>query len=176
MLPEFTHPSVRAAIAHGKAKERRPDGQLCCAPCRERTKHGTSDGYTNWRCRCKSCRDEFTRIRENANKYSARVVYQRSWANELQQWKSTLKFGKECADCDMLCTSENFPMFDWDHLPGTQKLFSISAASRAKSTILAEIAKCELVCANCHRMRTWYRRWGNQYGVCGAPSPKPPTQ
>ena len=29
-----------------------------------------------------------------------------------------------------------------------------------KDVLLAEMAKCDLVCANCHRIRTWQRRKG----------------
>lgn len=47
----------------------------------------------------------------------------------------------------------------WDHLPGTEKLGEISGrlARRARGLILSEIAKCELVCANCHAIRTYQR-------------------
>jgi hypothetical protein len=52
----------------------------------------------------------------------------------------------------------------WDHLPGALKLGSISTDFRGSSRqkILDEIAKCELVCANCHTIRTFGRAgWGN---------------
>jgi hypothetical protein len=47
----------------------------------------------------------------------------------------------------------------WDHLPGTIKLGAISNQIRTWSRKLTfkELAKCELVCANCHAIRT-YRR------------------
>jgi len=50
---------------------------------------------------------------------------------------------------------------DLDHLPGYQKRFSLSLAlTRAYSAarVRAEIAKCQAVCANCHRIRTAARR------------------
>ena len=57
----------------------------------------------------------------------------------------------------------------WDHLPGFVKLGEISGrlrnASRAK--ILAEIEKCELICANCHAIRTFNRFHG--FGEESAP-------
>ena len=59
-----------------------------------------------------------------------------------------------CMDCggrfDPVC-------MDFDHRPGEIKLMSIGdAASGYKSNtkLLAEIAKCDVVCANCHRLRT----------------------
>lgn len=47
----------------------------------------------------------------------------------------------------------------WDHLPGTVKLGEISDEMRARSRklIFEELAKCELVCANCHAIRTYKR-------------------
>lgn len=65
---------------------------------------------------------------------------------------------KPCADC-----GESYPYYvmDFDHLPGQQKLFNISDANRSRQTprgkLLAEIAKCEVVCSNCHRERTFNR-------------------
>ena len=52
-------------------------------------------------------------------------------------------------------------VMDFDHLGKTEKKFNISDVIRrgySKATILAEIAKCELVCANCHRQRTHDRQ------------------
>jgi hypothetical protein len=47
---------------------------------------------------------------------------------------------------------------DFDHRPGELKSFGLGAASgRNREAIVAEIAKCDLVCANCHRVRTKVR-------------------
>ncbi len=49
---------------------------------------------------------------------------------------------------------------DWDHVRGV-KVATVSqlvADRRPWSEIEDEIAKCELVCANCHRIRTCERR------------------
>jgi len=50
----------------------------------------------------------------------------------------------------------------FDHRPGEIKEFEIGFAVRGYSRrrILAEIAKCDLVCANCHAVRTYRRRIG----------------
>lgn len=65
-----------------------------------------------------------------------------------------------CADCggrfDTCC-------MDFDHRAGTQKLHNVGsmfAHHYSLQLILAEIAKCDLVCANCHRIRTRDRRTG----------------
>lgn len=63
---------------------------------------------------------------------------------------------KPCADC-----GNSYPtcVMDFDHLPGSVKRFSPSKAvmTVALSRILSELEQCEVVCANCHRIRTWSR-------------------
>ena len=52
----------------------------------------------------------------------------------------------------------------WDHLPGFKKRGDISSDfwGRREDDILREIAKCELVCTNCHAIRTFRRSgWGD---------------
>jgi hypothetical protein len=46
-------------------------------------------------------------------------------------------------------------VLDFDHVRG-EKLFSVSKGltDRSFDTLVAEMAKCEVVCANCHRRRT----------------------
>ena len=61
-----------------------------------------------------------------------------------------------CVDC-----GERYPhyMLEFDHLPGYEKLGSpVSMASRySMQKALDEIEKCDIVCANCHKIRTWQR-------------------
>jgi hypothetical protein len=57
-----------------------------------------------------------------------------------------------CADCGIV-----YPHYvmHFDHLGLEPKLFTVSQMRQTTpKAILAEIAKCELVCANCHAVRT----------------------
>jgi hypothetical protein len=67
-----------------------------------------------------------------------------------------------CADCG-LC----YPSFvmEFDHRDGDDKLGNISHALNYWSwkRILAEVSKCDVVCANCHRMRTARRAGWSEY-------------
>lgn len=65
---------------------------------------------------------------------------------------------KPCIDC-----LHAFPpvVMDFDHRNPEEKLFSISANFRTNERLLREeIAKCDVVCANCHRIREGRRRAG----------------
>lgn len=64
----------------------------------------------------------------------------------LAEWKAV-----PCADCKQV-----FPPWamDFDHVSG-KKLFNVSEAAKlGRKRLIEEAAKCEIVCANCHRQRT----------------------
>jgi hypothetical protein len=50
----------------------------------------------------------------------------------------------------------------WDHKPGFDKLGDLADFwGHSRQEILDEIAKCDLVCTNCHIIRTFARNgWG----------------
>ena len=60
-----------------------------------------------------------------------------------------------CTDCNI---SYPYYVMDFDHCRG-QKLFGLSNYSgKTLEDIKLEIEKCDLVCSNCHRIRTHNRR------------------
>ena len=64
-----------------------------------------------------------------------------------------------CCDC-----GETDPVvLEFDHL--TDKSFGIAGGLRYRNwaSVLAEIEKCEVVCANCHRRRTAIRSRSSRY-------------
>lgn len=65
---------------------------------------------------------------------------------------------KPCTDCGI-----KYPYYvmQFDHLPGEQKEFTIGThRTLPKEVLIAEANKCDVVCANCHAVRTWKRRHG----------------
>lgn len=58
---------------------------------------------------------------------------------------------RPCQDC-----GEVFPVecMDFDHVRGAKKANVSEMLHRPSAEVLAEVEKCELVCANCHRIRT----------------------
>ena len=63
--------------------------------------------------------------------------------------------GAPCADCGARFPAE---AMDFDHVRGVKKFKVSHICNRSWSSIAAEIANCDLVCANCHRIRTSERR------------------
>lgn len=63
---------------------------------------------------------------------------------------------RPCFDC-----GEQYPYYvmDFDHRPNEQKLYEPNKLANVSSIrrILAELAKCDVVCSNCHRIRTYER-------------------
>src|SRR5258707_13618303 len=65
------------------------------------------------------------------------------------------KKNKPCIDCGQ---SFHFAAMDFDHVRG-KKLFNLgTTACQSLAVLYKEIDKREVVCANCHRVRTWTRR------------------
>ena len=86
-------------------------------------------------------------------------VYQRHVVKrrKLRAWVTEQK-NKPCLDCNKMF--ETFFMH-FDHLPKHDKVAKISdivADGRSMAMIQAEIDKCELVCSDCHTVRTVERR------------------
>jgi hypothetical protein len=59
-----------------------------------------------------------------------------------------------CTDCRQTFPSE---AMDFDHRPGTVKVAEV-ARIKGLRALAIEMAKCDVVCAVCHRLRTKARR------------------
>ena len=74
--------------------------------------------------------------------------HRRNVKAQLEAYKSE----RGCADCGY---NKHPVALDFDHLPGHVKDFTIGSETiRNLDRIWKEVAKCEVVCANCHRIRT----------------------
>lgn len=91
---------------------------------------------------------EVNAAKQNANK-KVRM-------NAIKSYLRELKERTPCMDC-----GNTYPWFvmDFDHVNG-KKSSEISLMVKnglARWRILSEVTKCEVVCANCHRIRTFNR-------------------
>lgn len=79
----------------------------------------------------------------------ARTEYDPGWMQ--------IKFAKNnpCTDC----RNKYHPdAMEFDHVRGTKRFELSKANGYGAASVAAELAKCDLVCANCHRIRTASRR------------------
>jgi len=93
---------------------------------------------------------------DNKDKRKAQVAKRR---RELKKWFKEYKEGLHCTDCGD-SASDNPWALEFDHIDPTEKKRTISrmvSEGRSKDSILEEIAKCEPVCSNCHRLREYNR-------------------
>jgi hypothetical protein len=73
-----------------------------------------------------------------------------------QEWVDRYKLEKGCADCGY---NDHPAALDFDHRPGTTKVRDIKHGNTLGwQALMDEVAKCDVVCANCHRIRTFNRR------------------
>ena len=104
---------------------------------------------------CHSCASIRSKRYDNANRViqSERKKLSRK---QLRDLISDLKEGAPCMDC-----GEYYPHYvmEYDHRPDEEKYSNVSQLVKYGSTglVLREIAKCDLLCANCHRERTFSR-------------------
>ena len=64
---------------------------------------------------------------------------------------------KPCQDCG---NSYPYYVMDCDHRPDEEKLYQVAQIHKNQHTLAkvqAELDKCDVICANCHRMRTYER-------------------
>ena len=104
--------------------------------CRECAKSAWREWYAKEENRERHCRLVRERRRARIDRHRTIIL----------QLKS-----RPCADC-----GKTFPpeAMDFDHIAEKRIEVSRLLYISGTATLLAEIAKCEVVCANCHRVRT----------------------
>lgn len=128
----------------------------CCSKCKqlkelsEFYKNKTKkDGYSGL---CRLCHKQLNNssYKKNSKYYVIKTFKRRE---QCKQFLKEYKSNKPCKDCN-----NTFPPYvmDFDHIKEkTKDVSSLVYYSIAK--LKKEISKCELVCANCHRIRTFNR-------------------
>lgn len=108
-----------------------------------------SDGRHN---QCKKCKNQYNK--DNYLKNKSKIIDSNKRRKEkVKQFIIDYKKGKKCVDCGIEYASY---VMDFDHVRG-KKLFSIGHSAFhccSIEKIKKEIKKCEIRCANCHRIRT----------------------
>ena len=101
---------------------------------------------------CKECRKLIHKEHylNNKEKYKDKAKeYKDNIKQEIRELKR-----KPCTDCK---NTFNTWQMDWDHLYDKQSDIGKLIERCNRKKIYEELKKCELVCANCHRQRTYIR-------------------
>ena len=156
-FPRFPWPDP-AGVTHGK------QGNLVttkiCAQCGEEKLLCSFENYraNKPRGRCRKCRkpgNKASQKRRDKLYAAGKAARSRAILRDLVHSAKN----KPCSDCGM-----SYPYFvmDFDHRDPSQKSFTIAFKSTRAGVkaqlIIDEIAKCDVVCANCHRIRTHSHR------------------
>lgn len=94
--------------------------------------------------------------RANKSKHHASVrKNERKRRAEGRKWLNDLKVSRGCKRCQY---RQHPAALDFHHRDGEKKEFSLAEAFNGgygMARILAEIEKCDVLCANCHRIDTY---------------------
>jgi hypothetical protein len=108
---------------------------------------------------CKACRKIYIKqhYQDNRQYYIDKAKTNRyDQISKNRDFLILLKDNKQCVDC------KNFYphyVLDFDHLRDKKYgIAQMKGSGLSIERILEEISKCELVCSNCHRIRTWKRK------------------
>lgn len=88
-----------------------------------------------------------------------RRQYQNKYYHDRWQWYRDLKENNPCSDCGQFYP---YYVMQYDHREG-KKLVVSDLRTYSRERAEAEIAKCDLVCANCHAVRTQRRMFPESF-------------
>lgn len=161
MLPMNARPCPPAPAQRGVA-------QLGSATEKTCSKCGTSrplsefnrNGARGYQAYCRSCQRDYDKTASSPERIRKRKERREQAQRDARAWLLDYLLIHPCVDC-----GEGDPVvLDFDHL--RDKVLAVSTMLRlgyALARIRAEVAKCEVRCANCHRRMTakrngaWWR-------------------
>lgn len=107
--------------------------------------------------RCKTCQSEY--IKQHYLKRKEYYVSKAKLSNQRKsEWLREIKnlYKIACVECGY---DKHVEALDFHHKDRETKSFDINQAkSQSKKAIIEELNKCEVLCANCHRIRTYNER------------------
>ncbi len=117
--------------------------------------HGNAVAYTFHKCRCEICKKAQAERMRNWRKKNPSKNKQNVY-NNVEKQRELVRSGKNkpCTDCGV-----QYPYYtmQYDHARGVKKYDMATIFRRSTAKILAEMEKCDVVCANCHTERTFQR-------------------
>lgn len=128
---------------------------MCTLECTKPETWSHCSSYIQNKCRCPLCK---AAGQEYSRKYYKRKVEELGagfqYPPDRKEKIDNYKIEHGCGICGY---SENPLALDFHHRPGEIKIFTIARGGRKGkwSRVLAEIGKCDILCANCHRIITY---------------------
>lgn len=162
MTATLTPKPIKLPAPSRGSVERRRAGEAASQECTACERELTICSYnvksrSPWRRRrdCRECQARTSRAAYERNRSDVIIRSRAAKAQHtavLRAWLSEFLSDRTCADCDV-----NAPdIFEFDHRHDAKRDSISRMISRGLSiaTIEAEIAKCDILCPNCHRKRT----------------------
>jgi hypothetical protein len=126
---------------------------------------------------CVDCRRERGRAhyRENRSYYLTKARrHQDKVVEQVREWVAQYLREHPCVDCGIT----DIRVLEFDHKDPSAKRLPVSVLARSGYSLMAvkeEIEKCDVRCANCHRIRTHEQQgwWGAPGGI-RTPKPSDP--
>lgn len=174
------HP--RGALCQGCVRDNRtekeevPEGMKRCGKCKVvqpildfYNDISRPDGLSSY---CKICTSEVNRSARDKIRGGPSTPRPEIRGTAISAYVNILK-SEPCMDC---CGTFPPEAMDWDHRPGEDKFMDVGKLVGGRYSfdiVMAEIAKCDLVCAVCHRIRSKARLNENNFPLF-IPYPKIP--
>lgn len=78
----------------------------------------------------------------------------KTYRERVREYVKDIKESSPCLDCGV-----KYPYYvmEFDHIHSKTKTVSWLTSRGTIDQVIEEIKKCELVCSNCHKIRTWTR-------------------
>jgi hypothetical protein len=96
-------------------------------------------------------------------KYSCKTCHRKKSAeHRLKGWERIFEFfgGRKCQRCGL---ESDYPIYEVHHKnPNDKDKKHVGGRGLSKETLEAELIKCELLCANCHKIRHHELRQKNE--------------
>src|SRR5215207_10371996 len=131
-----------------------------CGTCRqEKAESDFSRKGEKLQSKCRECQRAYHRLYYEKNKSRYFAKNRRNKNRQRNRLRAILWEAKQrpCQDCGVVFHPW---VMEFDHRDGSTKLAAVgNLAGRGcrDARLLEEISKCDVVCANCHRMRTYHR-------------------
>lgn len=103
---------------------------------------------------CRECKNLYIRNWRVANPKSNKLIKDKSYRSR-RNFVDQIKLDSGCADCGY----KEFPyVLGFDHVTGDKEFDVGLRITVSMERLLKEIDKCDVVCHNCHAIRTHNRR------------------